>query len=77
MIKISEPRYGRSCNCCFGRKDLKEIDFNDGAHGTVVRLCSDCRKELMRKLKDPEGSRRADAAWEAEHTDWDNESRNG
>ena len=77
MIMINDPIFGKECSCCFTRKDVKEITFHDGGHGTIVRLCSNCRKELMNKLKDPEGSRRADAAWEVEHTDWDNESRNG
>lgn len=54
MITITKPEGGFacSCNCCYSRKDVREISFNNGRMGHVVVLCADCIGELADKLKE-------------------------
>ena len=52
MIEIKLPGHGFLCQNCFGKNDVKELEFHTVGTGIIVRLCADCRKELIQKLDD-------------------------
>lgn len=54
MITITKPEgsFACSCNCCFSRKDVREIEFSNDRMGHVIVLCSDCFNELANKVKE-------------------------
>lgn len=62
-ITITKPadHFACSCNGCFARGEVYEIEVNNGRIGHVITLCSNCLKELKARVlqitfDDTEGS---------------------
>lgn len=51
MISIQECIYGNLCQNCFSRERVKEIKICNGGGGVIIRLCANCRAELVEVLK--------------------------
>lgn len=52
MIEIKKASNYRSCNCCNGKNDVKEITFWGEYNGLTVALCRECREAARRELAD-------------------------
>lgn len=55
MITIRDTEYPYSCNACRENKAVKEIEFRtrpNACGGTVISLCKDCVKELVKEVVD-------------------------
>ena len=52
MINVEPPNKYMFCNCCHSEKELKKITFCGENVDSVVHLCVDCQKELMKKLRE-------------------------
>lgn len=48
-ITITKPadHFASSCNGCFARGDVYELEVNNGRIGHVITLCANCLKKLQ------------------------------
>ena len=52
MIEVKKANHCRTCNCCHGNEDVKEITFWGLISGTTVALCRECREAARMALTD-------------------------